>query len=101
MGDQRARRLDTETGRYAGDQHPLAAEVDAVQHLVSCRFSSEFLFHEKLLWKHAATESHRPFNSWRGAPPFARPITSISCPILSIRPFAILHRAGGDPIIGS
>jgi hypothetical protein len=44
---------------------------------------------------------HRQPNSWSGAPPFARPITSISCPILSIRLFAILRGAGGDPIMES
>src|ERR1700733_9062074 len=44
-------------------------------------------------------DSPRQLNSWSGAPSFARPIASISCPILSIRPFAILRRAGGDPII--
>ena len=46
---KRPRRLDPEARRRAGDQHPLAAEVDPRQHVIGGGLSSERPFHSALL----------------------------------------------------
>jgi hypothetical protein len=49
MRDQRSRRLHTEPGRYARDQHALSAEIDTRQHVVGGGRRPEAIRHDKLL----------------------------------------------------